>query len=77
MAADPGRPPVQRLLLTPDEVIEACGLRGRKQFYRMVDAGHIPVVRLGKVLRVPLRSLQAVVNALDARAQQQQRRRAS
>jgi predicted DNA-binding transcriptional regulator AlpA len=75
MAADPGRPAVPRLLLTPDEVIEACGLRGRKQFYRMVDAGHIPVIRLGKVIRVPLRSLQCVINTLDARSQQ--RRRAS
>lgn len=65
---------VPRLLLTPDEVIEACGLRGRKQFYRMVDAGHIPVIRFGKVIRVPLRSLQAVVDMLDAR---QQQRRAS
>jgi len=65
---------VPRLLLTPDEVIEACGLRGRKQFYRMVDAGHIPVVRLGKVLRVPLRSLQCVIDMLAARGQQPQRR---
>lgn len=64
---------VPRLLLTPDEVVEACGLRGRKQFYRMVDSGHIPVVRLGKVLRVPLKSLQAVVDMLSARGQQQRR----
>lgn len=52
----PAGPP---LLYTPAQAIDAMGLRNMKQFYRLVEAGEIPTIRLGRLLRVPVKSLEA------------------
>jgi excisionase family DNA binding protein len=45
--------------LTPAEAIDLLRLRGKQQFYRLVREGHLPVIRLGRLIRVPRKSLDA------------------
>ena len=52
--SDKGQPPIQRVLLTPDEVAELLRT-SRKAVYAMVERQHLPgVTRLGR--RVLFRS---------------------
>ncbi len=47
----------QRLLLRIPEVAEALGL-GRTKIYEMIAAGELPVIRVGRAVRVPVMALQ-------------------
>ena len=47
----------ERLLLKPQEVQKALGIK-RTKFYEMVKAGELPVIRLGKCIRVPAKALE-------------------
>ena len=46
-----------RLLLRPEEVQEALGL-GRSKTYELIASGELPVVRIGRCVRVPAEALQ-------------------
>ena len=45
-----------RLLLRISETMTALGL-GRTTVYRMIQDGELPVVRVGKAIRVPVEAL--------------------
>ena len=47
---------MDRLLLRPDEVQRALGL-GRSKTYQMMATGELPVVRIGRSVRVPAEAL--------------------
>ena len=47
---------MDQLLLRPDEVASALGL-GRSKTYQMLASGEIPVVRIGRSVRVPAEAL--------------------
>ena len=47
-----------RLLLTVEEAAQRLGI-GRSLAWRMVRSGELPSVRLGRLVRVPERKLQA------------------
>lgn len=49
-----------KLLLTPAEVAEALGI-GRTRVYALIGTGHIPSIRIGGSVRVPVDSLKAWV----------------
>ena len=51
----------QRLLLRVPEVAEALGL-GRTKVYELIAAGELPVIRLGRAVRVSVRTLQKWVD---------------
>jgi excisionase family DNA binding protein len=51
-----------RLLLRPAEASEALGI-GRALLYELISSGDIPVVRVGHRYRVPVRALQAWIEA--------------
>jgi excisionase family DNA binding protein len=51
-----------RLLLTVDEAAHALGL-GRSKTYALAAAGALPVIRLGRSVRVPVGALQRWINA--------------
>ena len=44
------------LLMRPDEVGEALGL-GRSKTYELIASGKLPVVRIGRCVRVPADAL--------------------
>jgi excisionase family DNA binding protein len=44
------------LLLKPEEVAKMLGL-GRSKVYDMLNAGELPVVRIGSAVRVPRKQL--------------------
>ncbi len=48
---------MQRLLLRAEEVQEALGL-GRSKTYQLIASGELPVVRIGRCVRVPAEALQ-------------------
>ncbi len=45
-----------RLMLKPAEAAELLGL-GRSKIYELAAAGEIPVVRIGKSVRIPMDAL--------------------
>ena len=45
-----------RLLLRPEEVQEALGL-GRSKTYELLASGELPVIRIGRCVRVPAEAL--------------------
>ena len=47
---------MQRLLLRVEEVQEALGL-GRSKTYELIASGELPVVRIGRCVRVPAEGL--------------------
>ncbi len=47
---------MDKLLLKPMEVAETLGI-GRSRMYEMLATGEIPSVRIGKSIRIPVRSL--------------------
>lgn len=49
---------MEKLLLRPMEVAEMLGV-GRSKAYQMMASGVLPVVRLGKSVRVPVAQLRA------------------
>ena len=55
----------ERLLLTVEEAARRLGI-GRSLAWRLVRSGELPSVRLGRLVRVPERTLQAW---LDRRCQ--------
>ena len=55
----------ERLLLTVEEAARRLGI-GRSLAWRLVRSGELPSVRLGRLVRVPERNLQAW---LDRRCQ--------
>lgn len=58
-----------RLLLTVEEAAQRLGI-GRSLAWRMVRSGELPSVRLGRLVRVPERKLQAW---LDRRCRESER----
>ena len=56
--------PTQRLLLRVPEVAKALGL-GRTKVYELIAAGELPVIRLGRAVRVSVRTLQKWVEERD------------
>lgn len=55
------------LLLKPVEVAELLGV-SRSKVFAMLAAGELPVVRLGRVVRVPRRDLEAWLHSATAPA---------
>ena len=51
--------PGERILLTPDEAARAIGV-SRSKLYRLIKAGLLEAVIVGKVIRVPVDSLRAL-----------------
>jgi excisionase family DNA binding protein len=49
--------PTQRLLLRIPEVAKALGL-GRTKIYELIDAGELPVIRVGRAVRVSVTAVQ-------------------
>ena len=54
----------QRLLLRVPEVAKALGL-GRTKVYELIAAGGLPVIRLGRAVRVSVTALQKWVEERD------------
>lgn len=54
----------QRLLLRVPEVAKALGL-GRTKVYELIAAGELPVIRLGRAVRVSVAALQKWVEERD------------
>jgi len=54
----------QRLLLRVPEVAKALGL-GRTKVYELIAAGELPVIRLGRAVRVSVTALQKWVEERD------------
>lgn len=52
----------ERLLLTVEEAAQRLGI-GRTLAWRLVQAGQLPSVRLGRCVRVPRRELEVWVQA--------------
>jgi excisionase family DNA binding protein len=46
----------ERLLLKGDEVAQLLGI-GRSKAFEMMAAGHLPVIRMGRSVRVPREAL--------------------
>lgn len=57
---------MEPLLLRADEVARALGL-GRSKTYQMMASGELPVVRVGRSIRVPADALQDWVRGQTAR----------
>jgi excisionase family DNA binding protein len=51
---------VEKLLLKVPEAAELCGL-GRSKLYELMQAGEIPVIRIGRGVRIPASGLRAWV----------------
>jgi excisionase family DNA binding protein len=49
--------PTQRLLLRIPEAAKALGL-GRTKLYELITAGELPVIRVGRAVRVSVTALQ-------------------
>ena len=56
--------PTQRLLLRVPEVAKALGL-GRTKVYELSATGELPVIRLGRAVRVSVTALQKWVDERD------------
>ncbi|HEX6554945.1 MAG TPA: helix-turn-helix domain-containing protein [Ktedonobacteraceae bacterium] len=56
--------PTQRLLLRVPEVAKALGL-GRTKVYELIATGELPVIRLGRAVRVSVTALQKWVDERD------------
>lgn len=52
---------VPRLLLRVEEAAEALGV-SRTTFYSLLRSGEMPVVRIGRSVRVPVAALESYVN---------------
>ena len=52
---------MERILIRPIEVAQALSL-GRSKIYELIASGTIPVVRIGRSVRVPIEELRAWVN---------------
>ena len=48
---------MEHLLLRPNEVQQALGL-GRSKVYELIAEGELPVVRIGRAVRVPAAALE-------------------
>ena len=57
----------QRLLLRVPEVAKALGL-GRTKVYELIATGELPVIRLGRAVRVSVAALQKWVDERDKRS---------
>lgn len=70
---DTGQPaelPPRRLTLTPDEAADELRI-GRTMIYELVATSSIPVVRIGRLVRIPRAALEAW---LEERTEQPGRR---
>jgi excisionase family DNA binding protein len=56
------RSPMERLLLRPAEAAETLGI-SRSRLYQLLAAGHLPVIRVGQSMRVPVQELERWVAA--------------
>jgi excisionase family DNA binding protein len=56
---------MNRILLRPGECAELLGI-SRSMVYLLVDRGDLPVVRLGKSVRVPIGGLNDVIEQKTA-----------
>ncbi len=50
-------PAPRRLLLRIPEVMEILGL-GRTKIYELIGSGELPVIRVGKAVRIPVTALE-------------------
>lgn len=57
----------QRLLLRVPEVAKALGL-GRTKVYELIATGELPVIRLGRAVRVSVTALQKWVDEREKRS---------
>jgi excisionase family DNA binding protein len=57
----------QRLLLRVPEVAKALGL-GRTKVYELIATGELPVIRLGRAVRVSVAALQKWVDEREKRS---------
>jgi excisionase family DNA binding protein len=53
----------ERILLDVDDAAQAVAISRRKLQY-LINEGHVPVVRIGRSVRVPLQGLRAYVDRL-------------
>jgi excisionase family DNA binding protein len=51
----------QRILLKPAEAGELLGI-GRSTVYHLIDQGDLPVVRIGRSVRIPVKALHALID---------------
>jgi excisionase family DNA binding protein len=57
-----------RLLLRAEEVAELLGI-GRSKVWQMIWSGELPVIRMGKLVRIPRSRLEAWIESnVDAAA---------
>ena len=47
----------KKLLLSPDETCEVLGVK-RSKLFKMLDTGEIPSIKVGRLRRIPVASLQ-------------------
>lgn len=52
-----------RVMLTPEQAAEAIGV-GRTTMFALIKSGEIESVRIGRLRRVPLASIEAYTNRL-------------
>ena len=53
--------PMERLLLRPNEACEVLGI-GKTKLYELMAAGELPVVRIGRSPRFPVKALRKWVD---------------
>jgi excisionase family DNA binding protein len=58
----------ERLLLKPAEAADAIGV-SRARVYELISAGVIPSIKVGASLRVPVKQLEAWIDAQSAAGQ--------
>jgi excisionase family DNA binding protein len=62
LVPEPPAPPAGPLLLSVTRAAELLGV-SRSTLYQLVAAGRVPVVRLGRAVRVPRRDLERLADA--------------
>jgi excisionase family DNA binding protein len=60
---DTDQPTTPRTMLTPEQAAEALGI-GRTTMFALIKSGEIESVRVGRLRRVPLDSIEAYTNRL-------------
>ena len=57
---------MEKLLLTIPQAAESVGL-GKSKFYELIAQGQVPVVRIGRAVRVPAERLREWAAKLEAK----------
>lgn len=53
---------MEKILLTPQEAAEALGI-GRTKTYQLIGSGTLPVIRIGRSVRIPVDGLRKWLEA--------------